>query len=417
MQPRPSLVADLRRDRAGNVPMLVWTAVAWAVLTGWTLLQERPIFWDEVWHLQQAQALAGADSILSWLESNQVSACGPFYPAVHWLLSGGNGILPVPWVRLPNLVALAFIVVAAGRTMVARGQPAAAAGALLAIPMIWVTAGLALTEIPAIAGATLAGWAAVERGRPAAEPAAIRRWTLLFVLGLSCATLTRQTLAVVAPGLAIIAFRGRRDFAALFCALVLGLAPLGLLAVAWGGLLPPKLEFVSGFEASHALLAFCITGLVVVLVAPTFFVAHWRSAATVGVTVATLNVLLGWVHPAVLTSVQKMVGDPAWALIVERSLAWFAVLLGAGFTASAVETVWRNRDRSEMGLLLVVLAINLACAANRYQFSSRYPAIAAPFLIMFLAPWVQLTPWALARYTFGAGVGFMALRSYYVFAP
>lgn len=396
----------------------MWGAIVYLLLIAWVLTRQREVFWDEVPYLGQARLFHNAPSLMAWLRGNDAGPCGPLHPLMHYALAPGAGILDVPWVRLPNLLLLGATMLIVASALRRLDRPATAAIGMLAVPMTWVVAGLAITEMPAMFGMAVALWGALELGRAPTDGGSRFRPAAMLTLGLAAATLGRQTYLVTVPSLLTVAACNRRTGWLAVAAIGAGLLPVLALFAAWGGLVPPKLAFVGqGLEVRHAVLAVGITGLLAVILAPRLFTAHWRWSLGCGAAAATANVISGYVSFTTLSSAQRMLGNPAWARVVEASLSWVAVFAGTGLVAGVIAETVRRKDRCLGGLCVAVFALCAACAAVVHQFSSRYAVMALPFLIVALARWMDTGGWALLRYSGGALLGFAALRSYFLLAP
>ncbi|MFA6289901.1 MAG: hypothetical protein WC661_21165 [Opitutaceae bacterium] len=401
----------------------VWLFVglaACAVLCAYVLTRTKPPFFDEVPYLAQAQALTTSDSVRGWLLDNDTGPAGPVHAMMHYALSGGQGVLPVPWFRLPNLVLLGAVLTLTGmhlRSMrVACPWPVALTG--MAIPMTWVMAGMALTEMPAMAGIAMATYAAARLGGDDVSEAPVR-WglTCLIALGVALGVCGRQTYLVALPGLLLLAAGGRRNTIHAATGLAAGLLPALWLFSTWGGLIPPKMAFVgAGLKPVHGVVAVCYAGLTAFLLAPGFFMAHWLKALPLGVLLATVNVFSHTVPFTTMTSVQRLLGYPGLARALEAAAGWFFVAIGVAFLTAIGLELWIRRDRRFAGLACSVLALCAVCMAVTHLFSSRYIGMTLPFMVPMLAPWIRFGPWTTVRLLVPMGIGASSLVSYYALA-
>ncbi|MFT3782032.1 MAG: hypothetical protein QM790_08450 [Nibricoccus sp.] len=385
---------------------------AFAALCIFVLTNPRPPVYDEGAHLARASALASATSIRGWLLENDTSAAGPLYPALHYSLSLGKGVLPAPWFRLPNLAALILVVLLLGDQLKRRGVSNhwAIAFTLLATPTIWVLSGLALTEMPALCGAAVACYGA---SRLAAKEGVDWTWATVVALGVVLATTGRQTYAAALPGIVMLAAADRRSFLVAAGAVFVGMVPLFALIVVWGGLLPPKLTYMGGgFSLLHIVYALGYVGITVLLLAPGFLLARWKIVLPVAATITVLNSWFGWVSFTTLSSVQRMAGHPGLMRSLEAAASVVFIGAAAAFLLAMVLELLRSRERVFWGFALSTIGLCLACGAVTAQFSSRYTGMTAIFLVPLLVPWVRFSGWTVLRLVFGLSIGAAALYSY-----
>ena len=129
------------------VPAFLLGALALMIVTS-----PRHFRYDEVYHLR-ATRLIGR---LGWKEGlnspQNTSSAGPMYSAIHLLASPLTHLRP-PAVRYINWFFLVVVVAvtAAQLRRCKAASPLFAAGLLLSVPFLWPSAGLALTELPALA--------------------------------------------------------------------------------------------------------------------------------------------------------------------------------------------------------------------------------------------------------------------------
>ena len=394
--------------------------IGYVLLAAYVLRQTKPPFYDEVNHLAQVRALRSSRSFYLWLVNNDTSAAGPVYPLLHSALARNDGGLPPPWLRLPNLVLLGFVIVTmTGALRQMRcPQPGAAAMAVFAVPMIWVLSGMALTEIPAMAGISAAYYAAAVLG--SGEPlSTVRRWLLLGLLagGVAIGVCGRQTYLVAIPALILLGAQTRKQSIPIVAALTVGLIPAGMLFLVWGGMVSPKLAHVGGgLRIVHGVDAICYAGVVSLLIAPCFFIERWRWALPAAGGAVLVNSLTGALQFTSLTSAQRWLGSPKLAAGLAGIVNQWFIAAGAAFTAAILINAWQSKDRKFLGSAVGVIMLCGVCAAITIQFSSRYVGMTVPFLIPMLAPWMKFGPWAVGRLIVGMGLGALALHSYFVFA-
>jgi hypothetical protein len=396
---------------------IVFGLFAFAGLCICVLMQNKPPFFDEIPYLAQADAYRSSESFKQWLLNNDTGATGPVHALMQYGISGGKGVLDAPWFRVPNLGLLAGVLALLGLTIKATGGENAWGKALvgMAIPMTWVIAGMALTELSAMIGMMAALYAAACIGSKK-EYSGFKCliWGGVIACGVAIAVCSRQTYLVAVPAIPLLAARDRRSFwLALACAMF-GMLPALWLFMIWGGLVPPKMAYVGhGIVFNHGVLAFGYAGLTAVLIAPGYFFEHRRIALPISLVAVVLNLCTNTVQFGTMTSVQKLIGHPELTLFAVWLGQQLFVFSGAAFVVITVCELIERRERQFAGYTYGVVSLCLACIWVTHLFSSRYVCMSLPFLVLMLAPWIRFTPWALVRWGGAMSLGAAILYSYY----
>ena len=377
------------------------------------------LLYDEPLHLQGARLLAAGSSLHDVLLAPLPSAPGPLYSVLQAAISPVTGF-QAPLIRYLNLLLLF-----AGATALAfslqRCRPDSSwlcAGMLLSVPMTWVTAGLALTEIPAmtmvnlgLAAGVWAAWQEERRGR----------CYLGFITAGLCmgvAITGRQTylpLLVIFPVIGMFEARWRWPAAAAF--LISCAIPLPMFLV-WRGLTPPSQAYLGGgISLEHGLLAFAYLAVVVAIIAPRFYESGWRWVFAAAGGGAVLNLVLVHFEWDAAAGLAKHL-----PLFLQR---WYTVVVGSvliaafsGFAAAVVFNVW-NRRQDRWFLLMTVETMLLIGTAFGivHLFSSRYVMAGFPFIMLMLQPFFIPSKWAASRLVVGAALGCASLSTYYSQSP
>jgi 4-amino-4-deoxy-L-arabinose transferase-like glycosyltransferase len=390
---------------------LVHGSAALALL-GFVLLTQRPPTYDEPWYLGTVELVHRHGLGLAFVRALPGPA-GPLYPTIHWLLEPVTK-LQVPAVRVVNCLLLAASVLGMARALRRLGAPSPGLSAmgLLGVPMIITTAGLALTEMPAVAFAT---WALALLFMGLDVPMGPKRFGLLGAAGLALgmSALGRQPLVVVllcAP-LLVIGDKRRRPGVALFM-LSGACLPLALFAV-WGGLVPSSTAYASGFSAVNGLMSCCYGLVVLWLLAAPLVSMPRRWAVAVAVAVAGANILVGFTEYLPLhTLVERTV--PSFLITpLGRTLGGVFLAGGVLFLVAMGRRLWTMRhDGRQLFLAASALGLVLANAKVAHQFSSRYLAPAVPFLAMLDGGEEDPTLQRTVRLALGSGIGLLSLWSY-----
>lgn len=393
------------------------SGVAYAIMLGYVLTRSRGYFWDEVFHASRANDLATSASFRDWLLDDRTVAPGPLHAQLLFTASGWHGA-PLPLVgRLINTGLLGATIAVLAWVQLRIGKRPVAAMAMMMVPMVWVVSGLTLTEPLSFFGATVALAGAVLWSQRESDRSRAAMAFALLASGTAIATATRQTYLAAVPGLWLAAVEKRRDWGGALAGIAVGLVPLALLVAVWHGLVAPQLAYVErGVAPLHAYLAFSLTGVVALLIAPRFYWEHRRVALVGAAAAIIVNGLGRLVEPTTFTSVQRFLGHPAVGHAIEKVAGAVIVAAGAAFIAAMIAALSRSRDRLLWAAALAITGLSVACAGVAQLFSSRYAVMAVPFLIVFLAPWIDFGRWAIARVVCGSGLGLAILHSYYVYA-
>ncbi len=378
----------------------------------------KPIY-DEAWFLDTVPLLARDGFSLQFLREFP-GAAGPTFTLVFAAVDSVFG-LRFPWLRLVNVALLAATALLVWRCLAPAQHDNAAltAATLTLLPTSAVSAGIALTEMPAAYFAVLAITLLAESlGRRGVEA------TICAGLGgsaLAAAILGRQNYLLLLPCL-LLAVRwtgGKPDRAdAAQVALVAGIA-IAIVTpvfVLWGGLVPPRTAWsTSGLAPGNIVLGAGYAGLILLLLAPQIYaplLRHHLWLAGIAIVSAPLAFVLGDGFVPMRAVMQITFGGTvapiAWGAAYALSFAALAFLLC--FTLH----LWRHRDQwlTRMSGAFVLLGL-LSNAKITHQFSSRYVFVVLPFMVIAAAPAIRLTRWTPIQMTSAAGISLAALASYY----
>ena len=340
---------------------------------------------------------------------------GPLYAFVHRALEPLTNLSPVR-MRLVNVVLLAVVVGILAAWLKRQNRPdyLLASCTILAVPMTWVLAGMALTSMPSLVFASLSlyvllrGVEALEQGTP------VLGWFVAAGVCLGVAVWGRQTALVLSgvPVLLALLDRRLRLPALVFVAIVVVFtAPL---VIAWEGFTPPNEEADEGLSLRHGLTSLGYTGLCFFLLAPRLKWLSWKSLVASAVVAATVNASLEIVVIFPLTS---FVDDFMSATGMAAGASLFGSLLvfcGVMFLGRILRIICQGRrdlKRVTINVGLLCIALSPALIANYY--SSRYTAMALPYLVLAAQPWRswgwQMSGAAIA----GCTMGLLSLLGYF----
>ncbi|MBL8552414.1 MAG: hypothetical protein JNJ73_20675 [Hyphomonadaceae bacterium] len=397
------------------------TAIA-ALVVFVILITGSPTFliYDEGYYMAGATMLAGGASFRELLLAPLNVPAGPLYSVTHWLASPFTG-LEAPGVRWVSFVLLVATWGATGYVLAAQklDAPWRRAAMLLAVPMLWVTSGMALTEGPAMAfvcfAVAAAAWAMTGQKKA-------RVWAGFLIAGLcfGLAVLGRQPYLPAAIGFLCIAlFRARLRWPALAAFLIVLGATAPVFAI-WGGILPPRMAGeVSGGRLApfNGFLAFCYLGVMLAILAPDFFLKQWRVALPAGIIGAVIGLIVGGVGFEVAAGLVARLPED-YAPLFQRVAA--GALMGGALAVIAASGahLWARRDDHAFVLcMLLMLGLTATAAGIVHQFSSRYVLATLPFSLIVIQPFFRVSHWAALRLAIGALLGMAFLSNYFALDP
>ena len=343
-------------------------------------------------------------------------AAGPLYAFVHLAFAPLTDLRPVGMrlVNVASLVVVTAILAAWLRQQNCRDY-LVAAGSILIVPMTWVMAGLALTEMPAMVFATLSlylllkGVEALEQERP------VLRWFVASGIFLAVAAWGRQPYLLLAGVPAVQALLDRRlriPALAVVAIVVVSAMPL---VIAWEGLVPPDDAADEGLSLLHGAISLGYASICFFLLAPRVKSTSRKSFIAAAVILAALNAWFGFVVYAPFEPLaDEFLSDPA---MYAYGLAGGSLMLvcGIAFLAWILGTTWQDRgDLKKVAINVSLLCIVLWPAFVANFYASRYTAMALPYLILAAQPWRKWGWKTTAATIAGCGMGLVSLQGYYL---
>lgn len=399
--------------QASLIPALA--GIAFIALILLVLGSPNRYIYDEPYYLEGAFLLAKGMRFTDFLLAPLNTPAGPLFPTVQWCLSPLTHF-QAQLIRLPNIVFLGMAITANAYSLSCWGYKDAWSRAtmLLALSIMWVSAGMALTEMPAFAFASFAV-AAAAWGM--SDPQALRRriWAGFAISGLcfGIAILGRQPYLPAAGGLVMVAvFEPRFRWPAAFGAALAILVPLPVFLV-WGGLVAPHVARVGGLSLTHGALAYAYLSALMVILAPTFFLTRWRWTLGIGLVVGLAAMPLGGMGATVAPGVAGHL-PPALQPLFQLGISVAMIGGGAAVIVASGINIWSRRDdRIFVLMVLLMLGMTFTAAGIIHLFSSRYLMAAFPFALFAAQPFFTPSRWAIARFAAGAVFGYLTLAHYF----
>lgn len=352
--------------------------------------------YDERYHLALAQNVESQGWIDALADPSNQSAAGPLYPALH-LLYGKLSNLEAPAVRWLNFVLLLGTTLLIGLTrpnLSSAAVTSCAAFSIMAVPFLWTPAGLALTEVPALAA--FSGFILMMGVSISASYQNAKGWGWMVIFGpalagvlLGVAILGRQTYLVALPALFGLLLVSPRLWPHVVVCLLSALLVSGWLFIVWAGLVPPSQpDMNSGLKPVHGLMSLAYLAAATAFISPRFLVPSSFRAALVAILAGSL---LAWF----LSGNQDLPAEPLLTRLLGPTggrLSGTAVL--AGMFAVGLLWLWnlpacvwkRRADSFQMMCSFMLLALAVSPIVISAQFSSRYLVGMLGVLVLVLQP-------------------------------
>ena len=388
--------------------------VAFFILVTTVALSPPEFIYDEPDYMQYVALLRQHGLTEQFLDA-LTGGAGPLYAFVHRAFEPLTHLNPVR-MRLVNVAFLAMVagILAAWLRRRNRADYLPASCAILAVPMTWVLAGMALTSMPALVFVTLSLYLLLRGVEALEREGRVLAWFAASGIFLGVAVWGRQTALVLTAVPVVLALLDRRLRlpAMAFAAIVMFFtAPLVL---AWEGFTPPGEEAEEGLSLRHGLASLGYTGLCFFLLTPGMVWLSSGSLVTVAGIAAIANAALGIVvkcpFSSLLDDYLSASGMAACAVLFGSFLVFCAVL----FVAWISKILWRERRdlaRVTINAGLLCIALSPALIANFY--SSRYTAMALPYLVLAAQPW-RVWNWKMyGAAILGCGAGWLSLLGYF----
>jgi len=287
---------------------------------------------------------------------------------------------------------------------------------IMAIPMTWVDAGMAFTDLPslffALLGIFLLNKAVDLTGNTALICAvAAGLCEGLGIIGRS------PYLMILPAALVLFMMRGKSLHLILF--IVFSAIFPAILFYAWGGLVPPDCQGIqSGLKPEYItlfVLYFSVTNLII---NPQLFVMkkmHYLIALILFVIFFAINASILKISYLPMNGILTAKRIPA---LVFRFLPYVAPSLVAGFCYLFVLSLYKNfRENTQTPWTIFLLAATFlimgTTAKSTAHFTSKYVMEAYPFFLVYIARFVKIDKYLLLRIIIGAIAGIASLHSYY----
>lgn len=356
-------------------------------------------------------------------------APGPLYQLVHYPLQYFTH-LEAPAIRVVNMV-LFFVVIFFTWLNIRLTNPSlkkevalAWASTLVFVPVVWQVAGLALTEMPAMAASSASIYLLLLAIQKLQNKNSAKASLLSFTAGvlLGFAILGRSPFLLI--GVASLAlFTYPRYHSKKIVLAMAYLLPALIMAIpiffTWKGLVPPHQQYIGhGFSIWHGFLAFAYMGIVTLLAAPQWFVKfrwQWPLFALGYLLLFLINYhVLGLTYYTLGFTIKRFI-SPSLFQYYPFLIAPALLIISLFFIGSCFYRLFeKSGNNSYVFLLLSGLLLLASCAGITHLFSTRYVAQASPVFVLLFAGYDRFGYSRMLRLGIGALIGALSLYTYLV---
>lgn len=396
--------------------------VAFFVLIVISVMGSTHYVYDEIYYVEETTTLLRNTGLNETFLNDYPYPAGLANCILLGQLDQSVGITPLI-ARLCNLVLLGIVIVACALLLKSIGQRDPCGGGMVALtnPVVWVMAGLALTEMLAVAATILAVvmlWGfSKQQGWPIWRAVA---GGLLF----GVAVLSRPQLLVIVPPLVLLTALtpGTRPKSTLVAFGISSVAVFGPVFAFWHGIVPPAVarwNFEYGtLSFKNMVLASGYAGLMMLLLAPNWYRIDGRRLKTlIAVTAAALfvvNLATSTLEIETLQSAAKKVLPPAIHEYYPRLCGGVLLAMAGVFHLITIIRVIELRTSPLLFVsALAMIFIVFSTTKITHQFSSRYVAVAFPFMVLAASPYRGPAGWEVVRLLIGGLLGANSLLSYF----
>ena len=427
--PKPAGI-ELAGLRALSPICWAWTVVALSAIVLCCLVALSPAapVYDEGWYLATLPLLQRHGLSFAFLTSIPGPA-GPTYTFVYAVVEKLFG-LNLPWARFTGVGLLTASSLLVASALAARqlqramlpASPLLLGAILIALPLVGVSAGMALTEMPAFFFVCLflciLFWSYPSR--------TFSIYGSLFGAGvaglaLGIAILGRQNYLVIPLCLILLVRRGdgswfRSDLAFMSVVFLTALLVVAPVLIAWGGFVPPQTASVSyGYSIRNGLFGAGYAGVIVLILAPQIYrplSERWYILAAMAFGSIVFILLQNAEHLPAHAMLFRL--GPPWTSVAGAVFAILLAGLGLATIAALIHHLVANFDSVMVRFSTSVALLGLLTNAKvTHQFSSRYVFVFIPFLILALANNVCPNWQFPLRLAIGGLIGAMSLASYF----
>ena len=393
-----------------------------------TAVNPNPPLFDEIFYFKNMALFEKHGLSKKFLLEIYEQAPGPLYQIVHTVLKPVTN-LKVPGIRLVNVVFFLLVIVNLFyilRWVGYKAEPRLILSLnLVAVPVVWQTAGMALSEMPAMFFATFSMVLICRTFSLKDKKLFSAGLGLLAGISLGLSILGRSPFLLIIPASVILIFNpfGKEKISVppmVYVFFIVG-AILTCFPVffVWKGMVPPHVatKVAKGaLKPWHGILAFAYTSIITLIVNPKWLrinrkTIFWLTGAYIVLLTANyfwlhlkyhpLTIFLSKILPEVVMSIYPHLISPVLMLFA----GLFMVRLG--------QKLWEERNNRFYLFIGISLALILiSCINIKHLFSSRYVAQAAPFIVLIISENDSPTKGKIVRTLIGISIGYISLSTY-----
>jgi hypothetical protein len=356
-----------------------------------------------------------------------VGSAGPLYPVVHFLFEPITrlDVLYVRWINTGFLTGAIYFIY---RTISLFNFPLRFYSFYtMAIPMTYVTGGMALTEMPALFFFSVSIYLLI-KSTAAARPPLLQ--VILAGCCMSLAILGRQPYLLTLAAFPVLFIPGqnlKRSITLLVVTLIFSVALPCYVFFTWKGLVPTiesqlyKDIAQAGISYRPDFFLLCIFyfAMSMLIIAPGLFRIKLSTASLTGwiacfVAIIAANFVFQWITLIPLKGLSEKIFTTPGQIYVFSNVCGSAVIFSSFcFLVSLYKHSRNMPNRKEIVFFaLTALLVAAACIKITWGYSSRYAAQAIPSLVLLGSFFYKNTGFNIIRIIAGVIAGLIALTTY-----
>lgn len=342
-------------------------------------------------------------------------APGPLYQIVHKLFSPLTNLDPIR-MRIMNYILYIISLILLSLSFIRKERRLITLIIISAIPSLFVIAGIALTEIPAIIMLVISLCSfkyLIEK-----DFAILLKYPFLILagitLGLSIAGRTQFLLLIPS----FILFFRHFDRTALLVYLISSSVIPGTLFFHWQGLVPPSVSALNtGYNVTYFFLAVSYLMIFILFIVPDLFKVSFNIGPLLlfSLILSLFNYYFNLIEFAPFKGVlshllQNTVYVNIYSFIAPALLLSFLII---SLKSLIKQVAFDSYDKWQSVFVIAIVLICFSCVKSAYQFSSRYIIQSFPFFYVVFSPYMFLSKRQIVVSIIGLTIGFASLYSYY----
>lgn len=347
---------------------------------------------------------------------------GPLYAVVHALFEPVTQ-LKANRLRLMNTFFLGLIILIISQIIIKKEGVKdlwVKSLSILSIPTIYVIGGMALTEMPAMLFLSIALFLFTESLSNNSQTIKITQ-SIAGGLCLSFAILGRQPYLLVIPCslLFLIPIKNFRQNYLPVCLFIISslLLPLYVFNI-WGNIQSAKtIDTAKGINSFYGILGLGYGAIFTLLIAPAWFYIpskkHLKYYLLGAAAIIISNVFLFQYSFLPMYTIIESTFTVNAAVTIAKIFASLIIILAAYFVISGLMRFFQKPFMPDASFYIACCFLIIAtCFKVVHQFSSRYVAQAAPFMILMLAPYIKANSYKFLATIAGVVLGILSLLSF-----